>query len=343
MAAKIRQGKVWEYDFWYKFFKPYVVWAVRGCYSRITVSGVENVPDPRDASVLFAPNHCNTLMDALVLLQTRKEPTSFVARADIFKNPFIAYILGKLRILPIYRKRDGVDTRTMNADVFDNVVDSLVHGVPLAIYPEGTHRPRRSLLPLKKGVLRIARQAAVMYPSRPSYIVPVGVTYADFFNIMRPVEVRFGEAVKVDGDVDVDLDLAVVDLSERMSKLFVCFPDDENLDAAEAGYEASRKKHYSFAWYLAALALLPVWLAAGVLCSPMIATSLLAQSKIRDRAWYNTARFVSKLFLTPLTVLCALIAGFSHLPWYGAVLLALATLYAHPVFYRILAFYRDLR
>lgn len=332
--------KVWEKSFGYSFFRPYIDWAVRNTYSRITTRGLENIPDPKDVSVMIAFNHCNTLMDALLVLQTRKGPTAFVARADIFKNPHIAKILGNLRILPIYRQRDGIESHAKNFAVFDNVVECLEHGVTFAISPEGTHRPRRSLLPIKKGIFHISEQAVAQKPERKLVIVPVGLDYEDYFNIMCPVTITFGEPIEIKGGEDYD-EMAA-ELGERMSKLITWFPDDENLAANEKALEEARKPHYNILHYILAVISLPFFLISGFLCSPMILLSALFTKRIKDRAWHNTVRYVCKLFLTPFTVAGAAIAGFANLPWHMALLLTAATLVAHPVFYRILIFYKRL-
>ena len=70
-------------------------------YSKVQVVGLENIP--KDGSVIFAPNHCNALMDAMVILRTRKEPTVYGARADLFENPFLASFLTFLKIVPMIR------------------------------------------------------------------------------------------------------------------------------------------------------------------------------------------------------------------------------------------------
>lgn len=332
--------KVWEKDLGYSFFRPYIQWAIRNTYSSITVKGLENIPDPEKVSVLITGNHCNTLMDALVLLQSRKAPTAFVARADIFKKPLFAKILGNLRILPIYRQRDGGDSREKNAAVFDNVVECLNAGMAFAIFPEGTHRTRRSLLPLKKGVFRIAQQAVGSNPGRKVVIVPMGLEYDDYFNIMRPVTISFGEPIEVKGGET--LDSLGGELRKRMSELITYFPDDENLEANEKAFEESKKRHYGPLHWLLAVALLPFFLIFGFLCSPMLLLTGVLNSSIKDRAWHNTMRFGSKLLLTPFTVIGAAIAGFINLKWPLALLLIAATLYAHPAFYLILSFYKRL-
>ena len=332
--------EIWKYDFGYAFFRPYIHWAVRSSYSRITVEGLENVPDCRENAVLLASNHTNTLMDALMILRARKDPTAFVARADIFKNPFIAQILTNLRILPIYRHRDCAETQELNQAIFDNVVECIESGMPLSIFPEGTHRPRRSLLPIKKGIFRMAHLAVEKHPDKPVYIVPAGIEYEDFFNNMRSVKVRFGAPIRVLGGEDLDEMTSI--LHDALSGLFTYFPDDDLLDEAEAAYDAAHRLRPRWWHYVLAVALLPFFAAAAFLCSPMLLAALFFKGKLRDKAWLNTMRFGCKLFFTPFTVAGALIVGFLHLPWYLALLLGLATLYAHPVFYTILVFYKRL-
>lgn len=331
---------IWEYDFGYAFFRPYIDWALKTSYSKIEIQGGGNVPNPSNASVLIAANHCNTLMDALVILHSRKEPIAYVARADIFKKPFFAHILHNLRILPIYRRRDCQDSIEKNVPIFDNVVECISHGMMMSIHPEGTHRCRHSLLPLKTGIVRIAEQAAQTYPERPVFIVPAGLEYDDYYNNMGTVSLTFGKPIRITGNEDI---YELTDrLRDRISELITYFPDDEHLDEAEAAFEKSRIPQYKAIHWIWAVLLLPLFLLFGFLCSPMILVSAYFRNRLKDQAWMNTIRYVSKLFLTPFTTIGAAVAGFIHLPWYGAILLVLATLFAHPIFYRIRAFYKKL-
>lgn len=324
----------------YNIFRKYVEWAVRTSYSRITVKGKENIPDAGTVSVIFALNHCNTMMDSLVLLQSRKEPTSFVARADVFNNPLAALILKGVNILPIYRSRDGEHSHEKNVPVFNAVVDILNNGMAFSIHPEGTHRARRSLLPMKKGIFRIAFQARRSNPDRPVVIVPAALDYDDFFNNMRPVTLSYGRPIPINGDEDMDVMSGI--LYDRMSELFTFFPDDERLQEAEAAFDASRKPHYIFLHHILAAALLPVFVLTGCLCSPMIIAAAIIKSKIKDKAWLNTVRFSCKLALTPFTVLTVAIVGAANLYWPFVIMLAVLTALSHPVFYLILVFYKRL-
>ena len=65
--------KPYDKDWKYTFGRMYVDSSVRSVFSDIKSIGKENIPS--DGAVLVAPNHCNTLMDARVILQDSKEGT----------------------------------------------------------------------------------------------------------------------------------------------------------------------------------------------------------------------------------------------------------------------------
>ena len=136
---------------------------------------------PTDGAVIYAPNHTGTLMDALVILSMDRKPKVFVARADIFKNPKLAKLFRFFKIMPIMRMRDGFDEVKKNNKTIKDATDVLRDKVPFCIFPEGTHQTKYSLLPLSKGIFRIALQAKEMMPDMPLYIVPVGIRYGSFW------------------------------------------------------------------------------------------------------------------------------------------------------------------
>lgn len=208
-------------------------------YSKVQVVGLENIP--KDGSVIFAPNHCNALMDAMVILRTRKEPTVYGARADLFENPFLASFLTFLKIVPMIRQRDGIRKVIKNLDIQEDIITVLEDNVPFCMFAEGTHRAKRSLLPVGKGVFRIAVAAAQRF-DKPVYVVPVGLEYSDYFRFGGTSLVQFGEPVNVTeyiaarpeaGDAEHYRELTAI-LKVRMSGLITYIPDDENYDAVWA-------------------------------------------------------------------------------------------------------------
>ena len=177
--SKNRIKKIQDYDSLYSMLFHYVRFSVKHSYRSILQVGEENIP--KDGAIIFAPNHTNTLMDALVVLAYNCQPKVFVARADIFRNRKLAQIFTFLKIMPIMRQRDGISAVKKNQETIDKAVDVLKDRIPFCIFPEGTHQAKYSSLPLSKGIFRIAYQAHDLMPDVPLYIVPVGIKYGDFF------------------------------------------------------------------------------------------------------------------------------------------------------------------
>lgn len=337
----------WEKNLGYSLLRPYVDWCTKASYSKVTVKGLKNIPE--DGVVIYAPNHCNTLMDALVVLQSHKEATSFGCRADLFKNPKVDKILRFLKIFPIARKRDGMQAVAGNLQTFEEIIETMSHDIPFCLFAEGTHRAERSLLPIKKGIFKIAAQAYEEL-GRTIYVIPAGIEYDDYFTYMKPVTLTYGEPINVSEYLDTHKDLTDLDkltslteiLRERLSKLITYFPYDENFKTAVAEWEASRapKKRW-WEWPLGLIAL-PVFIACGILCCPMWLVSLILVGKLEDKAWANSMRMVTKLGLLPVLFILYAVLGFCLLPWYWAVVLLVALIFSHSVFFLILNLYKKL-
>ncbi len=228
---------IYEKDGLYSSLRPVVDWCCRHSYRRFEMHGEENLPE--DGALILAPNHTNTLMDALVMLRAYKGPTVFGARADIFKKPAIARIMHFLRILPMVRQRDGLRNVLKNHENTETIVSTLEHGVRFCIFPEGKHRTMHSLLPLGKGVLRAALAANAKFGHvKPVYIVPVGIEYGDWFRYRSTCMITYGEPINVTQFVkefDVQNEAQVFEplkkeLASRMSGLITYISDDENYD-----------------------------------------------------------------------------------------------------------------
>lgn len=225
-----------QVGFWYRILRPLVDFATSISFRKVQVLGVEKIPE--DGAVIFAPNHCNTLMDALVVLRTRKGPTVFGARADMFNNPVAAKILHFLKIVPMVRKRDGIRKVIRNLDIIEDIIEVLGEGVPFCIFPEGTHRPMHSLLPVGKGVFRIA-VSAYKHLDKPVYVVPVGIEYSDYYRYAGTSLVQFGEPVPVTEYEDANPDMLdsemyrmlTSELKDKMAGLITYIPDDQDYEA----------------------------------------------------------------------------------------------------------------
>ena len=229
--------KAYEKDWKYDLLKAWCDATVRSLFSKIDSEGRENLP--KDGAVLLAPNHCNTLIDALVVLLDRKDPTLFGARADIFRKPILNRFLRFLRILPLPRGRDGMQEVLNNRQTMDEVIETLEHGMPYCSFCEGTHRPKHSLLPLKKGIVRTALLAHARFgDSKPVYLVPMGLEYEDYYRLQTPLQIRYGEPINVSAFVQAHPEMGeaeiyrnlLAQLKERISGLITYLPDDETYD-----------------------------------------------------------------------------------------------------------------
>jgi 1-acyl-sn-glycerol-3-phosphate acyltransferase len=187
-------------------------------YRKIVLINKQNIPE--NANVIFTPNHQNALMDALALLFTIKRQLVFMARSDIFKKNKIANILYFLKILPIYRIRDGFDSLKKNEEIFAKTVDVLKEGNGLVILPEGNHSGKRKLRPLKKGFARIALQTEESHNfSLDLKIVPVGIDYSDYESFRSVLTLNFGEPINVSEYYEIYKQNAPVALNQLKDKL----------------------------------------------------------------------------------------------------------------------------
>ena len=148
-------------------------------YRKVIVIGQENI-DPEN-HLIFAPNHQNALMDALAVLFTHRGQPVFLARADIFKRKSIASILYFLKILPVFRIRDGFSSLKGNDEIFNKTIDVLKNKNGLIILPEGDHLGFRRLRQLKKGICRVAFQAEEAEDFKLKIkIIPVGLEFSQY-------------------------------------------------------------------------------------------------------------------------------------------------------------------
>ena len=222
----------------YSFLKIFVDWSVKSSYRKYQVEGIENLP--KDGYSIWAANHTNALMDPMVMLSTSKQPKVFVARADIFKKKNVVKILSFLKVMPIYRIRDGIEAVKHNNESIEIATNVILDHVPFVIYPEATHRPKHSLLKLSKGIFHIAESVIEKAKDgKPVYIQPIGIEYSDYFRFRGKVLVRFGHPINVNKFLhehsDEPAPVAMLQmrgiLSDAMAKEIVYIPDDEDYDA----------------------------------------------------------------------------------------------------------------
>lgn len=215
------------------------LWHNKFFYRRVIVVGKENI-DP-EGHLIFAPNHQNALMDALAVLFTTKGQLIFLARADIFKKKFLAALLYTIKILPVYRIRDGYENLKSNDWVFNKTIDVIKNKNGLVILPEGNHEGFRRLRQLKKGICRIAFQAdEALDFSMKIKIIPVGLEFSNYSRVRQVLTVVYGKPIEVSEFHEaykLKPERAMNELRERLSeemqKLIVHIESVEDYEAID--------------------------------------------------------------------------------------------------------------
>jgi 1-acyl-sn-glycerol-3-phosphate acyltransferase len=188
-------------------------------YRKVIVLGRENINS--EDHVIFAPNHQNALMDALAVLFTHKGQPIFLARADIFKRRTVASILYFLKILPVYRIRDGFSSLKGNDEIFSKTIDVFKNKNGLVILPEGDHAGFRRLRQLKKGICRVAFQSdeATGFNLKIK-IIPVGLEFSNYSRFRQVLTVAYGKPIEVSEFFEsykISPERALNELSSRLS------------------------------------------------------------------------------------------------------------------------------
>lgn len=145
-------------------------------YHRVEIVG-EAIPE--STPVLLVQNHSNGLCDAHILMCTTQRPLRILVKYKLITAPLIGWMLRQMEAVPVYRQKDGVDTRK-NAKSFEAIDESLRSGSVVALFPEGESLNAIGIRALRSGVARMAASAELSSEDGIGLqVVPVGVTYED--------------------------------------------------------------------------------------------------------------------------------------------------------------------
>ncbi len=174
---------------------------VSGAYAfgfrRVIVTGYPAIKKSKPA--LYVANHQSTFMDGILMgISAYKASPYILVRADIFKSAFAKLALDLIRLLPIYRKRDGLSSVTQNDSVFEKCFQIFESKGVVALFPEGNHAIERSLRPLQKGAARIAFQAEERNDFKLDLaIIPVGLHYENHGERWHDVYIKYGKPFSI--------------------------------------------------------------------------------------------------------------------------------------------------
>lgn len=131
---------------------------------------------PSTGPVLLVANHPNSLLDPAFIAWVAERPVRFLAKAPLFRDRLIGWVIRGSGSIPVYRAQDDKSQMGRNRDTFAAVHDALGGGSAVALFPEGISHDDPSLAPLKTGAARIAL-GAVAQTGGAFPIIPVGLVF----------------------------------------------------------------------------------------------------------------------------------------------------------------------
>jgi 1-acyl-sn-glycerol-3-phosphate acyltransferase len=122
--------------------------------------GLEHLPD---GGALLLINH-QSFLDPLLVGLPLTRPVSYLARDNLFRVPFVGWVLRNTYVMPI--NREAASTASLR-----EAIRRLDHGFYVGIFPEGTRTRDGHVGELKPGFLALLRRTDVP-------VIPVGVAGA---------------------------------------------------------------------------------------------------------------------------------------------------------------------
>jgi len=185
-------------------------------FYRLTVAGS---PVPKDGAVLLVANHPNSLVDPVLLACAAGRPVRFLAKAPLFRDRKVGFLVRGSGAIPVYRQVDDPGEMERNEDMFRAAHDAMAEGSAVGLFPEGVSHSEPSLMPLKTGASRLAL-GAVASGVESFPIIPVGIVLRARETFRAPALVVVGESVEWDDLISAGPEdrYAVHRLTERIEK-----------------------------------------------------------------------------------------------------------------------------
>ncbi len=140
--------------------------------------GRENIPDGE--TVIYASNH-RSYADPPLVGCSAKGKFAFMAKEELFKNRFFAWLIRNLGAFPVSRGKG-------DTGVLDTAVNRLKSGRSLIIFPEGTRS--------KDGKVHRGHSGAAVISARSQKkIVPVGIVFGEKLKFRTKVTVKYGKPI----------------------------------------------------------------------------------------------------------------------------------------------------
>ena len=176
------------------------IWIYCKIVYRFKVVGKENIP--KNGAVIICGNH-RTFLDPPLIEVTCGRYTRFLAKEELRKNPFFAF-LGVV-FDGIYVKRDSKDISALKT-----TLKALKNGESIALFPEGTRNGVEKGEKSKDG-------AAFFAVKTGARVIPVGITGGE--KAFDKMTIRYGEPMDFSNRSKDELDEITEEIMEKILEL----------------------------------------------------------------------------------------------------------------------------
>lgn len=157
----------------------YIILFIYKIVYNLSYEGLDNIP--KEGGRIFASNHRSYADPVLICLPIRPR-FAFMAKEELFKNPFFSALIRLMGAFPVVRGRGDMK-------VIDESIARLNKGRNLVIFPEGTRSKDGKVGRGKTGVALIAAKSNVD-------VVPVGIIFEGKLKFRRKVIVKYGKPIR---------------------------------------------------------------------------------------------------------------------------------------------------
>ena len=179
----------------YQLFRLIVRISLILYFRKIHIDGVDRIT--RGKPVIFAVNHPNSFLEAVLLACFQPRVLHFLVRGDVFRSPYLRWFFRATNQIPIFRFRDGFSNLRNNLESFEYCYRALADNSAIIIFSEGSTKMVKQLRPLQRGTARLAFGTIQQHPDLDLFIVPVGVNFTDPDTFRSEAMVRFGKPIHV--------------------------------------------------------------------------------------------------------------------------------------------------
>ncbi len=206
---------------------------------------------PSDKPVIIASNHPTAFMDPILYTMFLDPPVYNMTRGDIFEKPFFRKLLADMNMFPIFRKRDGYNQVDRNDEVSEYCQQKMLQKRTVCVFVEGEHHADKRVLPIQKGLARIAFATYENHKIEDLQIIPAGCNYVFGDRTRDEVVVMIGDPIYVKDYWPMYVEnpaLAINQFNKKISESLkkICYHvnQPENDHFANQMLELYRTDHY---------------------------------------------------------------------------------------------------